>query len=44
VTDHRIGQNFSNLPGIMAGSLLNIIEALAAEDQAQKLAAASQGS
>lgn len=44
VTDHRIGQNFSNLPGIMAWNLGHIIDALAAEDQAQKLAAASKAS
>ena len=41
VTDHRIGQNFSNLPGIMTGTLGHIIDALAAEDQARKLAQAS---
>lgn len=41
VTDHRIGQSFSNLPGVMTGNLGNIIDALAAEDQARKLAAAS---
>lgn len=33
VTDHRIGQNFSNLPGIMDGSLGKIIEALQLEEQ-----------
>lgn len=42
VTDHRIGQNFSNLPGIMQGNLKGIIDALAAEDQARKLAEASK--
>jgi len=33
VTDHRIGQNFSNLPGIMDGNLGKIVEALAIEEQ-----------
>lgn len=33
VTDHRIGQNFSNLPGILEGSLGKIVEALALEEQ-----------
>ena len=33
VTDHRIGQNFSNLPGIMDGNLGKIIEALQMEEQ-----------
>lgn len=42
VTDHRIGQNFSNLPGIMEGDLEPIVEALIVEDQAKRLAAASE--
>ncbi len=33
VTDHRIGQNFSNLPGILEGNLDKIVEALALEEQ-----------
>lgn len=33
VTDHRIGQNFSNLPGIMDGNLGKIVEALQLEEQ-----------
>lgn len=33
VTDHRIGQNFSNLPGILGGNLEKIVEALALEEQ-----------
>jgi peptide chain release factor 1 len=41
VTDHRIGQNFSNLPAIMQGRLGHIIEALQIADQSAKLAAAS---
>ena len=41
LTDHRIGQNFSNLPAIMEGDLDDIIEALKKADQDQKLAKAS---
>jgi peptide chain release factor 1 len=37
VTDHRIGQNFHNLPGIMEGNLDDIIEALIAHDRVQQL-------
>jgi peptide chain release factor 1 len=33
VTDHRLGQNFSNLPGILDGHLEKIVEALAIEEQ-----------
>ncbi len=33
VTDHRIGQNFSNLPGILDGNLDKVVEALAIEEQ-----------
>ena len=33
VTDHRIGQNFPNLPGIMEGNIGKIVEALALEEQ-----------
>lgn len=43
VTDHRIGQNFSNLPVIMAGRLGPIFDALAIADQSAKLEAASKG-
>lgn len=43
VTDHRIGQNFSNLPKIMEGEIDPIIDALIMEDQAKRLAAASKG-
>ena len=38
VTDHRIHQNWSNLPGIMDGNIEDIIEKLTIDDQAQKLA------
>jgi len=35
VTDHRISQNFHNLPGIMEGDIDDIIDALAARDRLQ---------
>ena len=38
VTDHRIGKNFSNLPGIMNGNIEAIVEALILEDQTRRLA------
>lgn len=38
VTDHRIHQNWSNLPGIMDGDINDIIEKITIEDQAKKLA------
>ncbi len=41
VTDHRINQNFSNLPVIMTGDLADIIDALAIADQTAKLEAAA---
>lgn len=41
VTDHRIKQSWSNLPGIMDGGIANILDALIIEDQAVKLAANS---
>ncbi|MCP4523454.1 MAG: peptide chain release factor 1 [Candidatus Gracilibacteria bacterium] len=43
VTDHRIGQNFSGLPGIMLGKLLPIVDACAVADQQAKLEAAAKG-
>ncbi len=42
VTDHRIGQNFSNLPGILGGNISRIIQALREEDQRQRLEAVSK--
>jgi peptide chain release factor 1 len=39
VTDHRIGQNFHNLPGIMEGNIDDIVDALAAHDRTQPLEA-----
>jgi peptide chain release factor 1 len=40
VTDHRIGKNFPNLPGVMDGELGKIIDALALEEQQSLLEAA----
>lgn len=37
VTDHRISQSFSNLPGIMDGNLGKIIDALSIEDEKNML-------
>jgi peptide chain release factor 1 len=37
VTDHRIGQNFSNLPAILDGNLEKIIDALVVHDNAERL-------
>jgi peptide chain release factor 1 len=37
ITDHRIGQNFSNLPGVLDGDLDRIIDALTVFDNAQRL-------
>jgi len=37
VTDHRIKQNFSNLPGVMEGALSPILEALHEFDRAERL-------
>lgn len=37
ITDHRIGQNFSNIPVVMAGSLQKIIDALTVYDNAERL-------
>ncbi|MFC1811012.1 peptide chain release factor 1 [Patescibacteria group bacterium] len=37
VTDHRIKQSWSNLPGIMDGEIEDLIEKLTLEDQAKKL-------
>ncbi|MBI4235020.1 peptide chain release factor 1 [Candidatus Peregrinibacteria bacterium] len=39
VTDHRIHENFSNLPAIMNGEIQHIIEALQIADQEKKLSA-----
>jgi peptide chain release factor 1 len=39
VTDHRIGMDLSNLPGVLDGNLDRLIDALAETDQAEKLQA-----
>ena len=41
VTDHRIGENFSNLPSIMMGNIDDIVMSLGAHEQTEKLAQAS---
>lgn len=38
VTDHRINQNFNNLPSIMEGNIADIVEKLTVEDQARRMA------
>jgi peptide chain release factor 1 len=40
VTDHRIGMNRSNLPGVLNGDIDALITELRAVDQADRLAAA----
>lgn len=42
VTDHRIGANFSNLPGIMEGDAGKIFTALRKKDEEQKIALAER--
>ncbi len=37
ITDHRIGENFSNIPVVMMGKLGHIVEALSIADQTQLL-------
>lgn len=39
VTDHRIHENFSNLPAIMGGEIRDIIQSLQIADQEKKLSA-----
>ena len=39
ITDHRIGQSFSNLPGTLAGDIDRIIDALTVYDNAERLKA-----
>lgn len=41
VTDHRIGENYSNLPSIMMGNIDEIVTHLATQEQTEKLAKAS---
>ncbi|HSH77271.1 MAG TPA: peptide chain release factor 1 [Herpetosiphonaceae bacterium] len=37
ITDHRIGQNFSNIPGVLNGNLDPLIDALTVHDNAERL-------
>lgn len=41
ITDHRIGQSFSNIPGVLAGDLDRLIDALTISDNAERLQALS---
>ncbi|MBV9789323.1 MAG: peptide chain release factor 1, partial [Chloroflexi bacterium] len=41
VTDHRIGQNFSNIPMILSGDLDRLLDALTVADNAERLQAVS---
>ncbi|PDW01870.1 peptide chain release factor 1 [Candidatus Viridilinea mediisalina] len=43
VTDHRLGQNFSNLPGLLDGNLQKLIDALIVHDNAERLRASGIG-
>lgn len=42
ITDHRIGENFSNLPYIMMGNIDDIVMALGAYEQTEKLSQIAQ--
>ncbi len=42
ITDHRIKQNWSNIPGIIGGNLGTILDALEAEDIRMKIEAAEK--
>jgi peptide chain release factor 1 len=37
ITDHRIGQNFSNIPAVLSGDLDRMMDALTVADNAQRL-------
>jgi len=41
ITDHRIGQSFSNIPGVLNGNLDPMIDALTIRDNAERLQAVS---
>lgn len=43
VTDHRIGENYSNLPSIMLGNIDDIVMSLGAHEQTEKLQQVSAG-
>lgn len=40
LTDHRLGQNFSNLPAIMDGEIDDLVDALILDDQMKRLSQA----
>src|SRR6185369_1885907 len=42
ITDHRIGQSFSNLPSVLDGEIDRVIEALTVFDNAERLEAVSE--
>jgi peptide chain release factor 1 len=42
VTDHRIGLDLSNLPGVLEGNLDRLIDALITTDQAERLATVAE--
>jgi len=44
VTDHRIGMDLSNLPGVLDGNLDRLLEALSTTDQAERLASLADDS
>ncbi|MEK7673022.1 MAG: peptide chain release factor 1 [Patescibacteria group bacterium] len=43
LTDHRIHQNWSNLPGIMSGAIEDVIEAMGKADQEERLSKLGEG-
>ena len=43
ITDHRIGQSFSNIPGVLNGNLEPLIESLTVRDNAERLQAVAEG-
>jgi peptide chain release factor 1 len=44
VTDHRVHMDLSNLPRVLDGELDRLIDALITTDQAERLAALTEGS
>jgi peptide chain release factor 1 len=43
ITDHRIGQNFSNIPGVLNGNLDPMVDALTLRDNAERLEEVAAG-
>ena len=41
ITDHRIGQNFSNIPAVLSGDLDRMVDALTVSDNAERMQAVS---